>query len=419
MLRPLRCPRCDGSDTPASQVMPSHITAYVDGVILGEPMSLGEWSTAVTGPNSPPYAVTLSREAAETQERAILEFETWPPSAFEAFATAYVRDTVEKNRLDDIWRRWTPRQWSDAFVAAGIPQPSRPSAYKAEARNHVEPILSTYLRKAIADVQFLSLPVWAERVATRLDPWTAQYLVLYVPLPETLEDMRTELIGRFVRKSSVHGNAALFGRLRDVQAALDEQRAKSRRLLEQLSEQRREIAERDSRLATAYARIRTLEDQLARQSAEQTAEPRDMAKRAQWKALVADLRAEVARLERTLDRSQAHPIDWLTEQDSDDPTPPCQEVFDLQGKTVLIVGGPWAQFPDGEYPCAILHHDGHREEGLEAALNAADIAVIVTSHISHNSYWRVREEAADRGIPLGFTTATNPSRILDLASRIG
>ena len=77
-----------------------------------------------------------------------------------------------------------------------------------------------------------------------------------IPLPEALEGVRTELIGRVVPKSSFLGGGTLMGRLRDAQAALDEQRAQSRRLLEQLSDQRRDIAERDRRLAAAYPDFR-------------------------------------------------------------------------------------------------------------------------------------------------------------------
>ena len=46
-------------------------------------------------------------------------------------------------------------------------------------------------------------------------------------------------------------------------------------------------------------------------------------------------------------------------------------------------------------------------------MNEADAVVLIVSHLSHGAYWRARDEALERGIPVVVTSATNPQRILD------
>lgn len=91
------------------------------------------------------------------------------------------------------------------------------------------------------------------------------------------------------------------------------------------------------------------------------------------------------------------------------------EVVKLHGCTVLCVGGLGSATPryrtlverrGGEF----LHHDGGMEENvrrLEAALATADAVICQTGCISHNAYWRVKEQCKRTGKPCTFVA--NPS----------
>ena len=93
----------------------------------------------------------------------------------------------------------------------------------------------------------------------------------------------------------------------------------------------------------------------------------------------------------------------------------CQEEQRLLGRTVLCVGGrvdaiphfrSLVQLRDGEF----MHHDGGKEENigrLEAVISAADAVICQTGCISHNAYWRVKEQCKRTGKPCTFVG--NPS----------
>jgi hypothetical protein len=87
----------------------------------------------------------------------------------------------------------------------------------------------------------------------------------------------------------------------------------------------------------------------------------------------------------------------------------------LVGRTVLCVGGrvdaiphfrSLVQLRGGEF----MHHDGGKEENigrLEAVISAADAVICQTGCISHNAYWRVKEQCKRTGKPCSFVG--NPS----------
>lgn len=54
--------------------------------------------------------------------------------------------------------------------------------------------------------------------------------------------------------------------------------------------------------------------------------------------------------------------------------------------------------------------------GRAVRQESPSVGATVTSHIAHGAYLSIRDEVTDRGISLGLTTATNPARILDVAS---
>jgi hypothetical protein len=92
-----------------------------------------------------------------------------------------------------------------------------------------------------------------------------------------------------------------------------------------------------------------------------------------------------------------------------------EEEQHLNGRTVLCVGGRIDAIPHfrslvrlrgGEF----VHHDGGKEENigrLEAVISAADAVICQTGCISHNAYWRVKEQCKRTGKPCTFVG--NPS----------
>lgn len=94
---------------------------------------------------------------------------------------------------------------------------------------------------------------------------------------------------------------------------------------------------------------------------------------------------------------------------------PAEEAAHLHGRTVLCVGGRVDAIPHFRSLVqlrggAFVHHDGGREENigrLEAVISAADAVICQTGCISHNAYWRVKEQCKRTGKPCSFVG--NPS----------
>lgn len=100
----------------------------------------------------------------------------------------------------------------------------------------------------------------------------------------------------------------------------------------------------------------------------------------------------------------------------------------LHGRTVLCVGGRIDAIPHFRSLVqlrggAFVHHDGGREENigrLESVISAADAVICQTGCISHNAYWRVKEQCKRTGKPCTFVG--NPSlssflQVLDTLSQ--
>ena len=98
----------------------------------------------------------------------------------------------------------------------------------------------------------------------------------------------------------------------------------------------------------------------------------------------------------------------------------------LSGKCILCVGGrsgsvdAYRQIVE-QRGGRFLHHDGGLEESLhriDGALAAADLVICQTGCISHNAYWRVKEQCKRSGKQCVFVKASGLSsfdRIVDMA----
>jgi DNA repair exonuclease SbcCD ATPase subunit len=91
----------------------------------------------------------------------------------------------------------------------------------------------------------------------------------------------------------------------------------------------------------------------------------------------------------------------------------------LSGKCVLCVGGrsgavdAYRQRIE-QYGGRFLHHDGGLEENLhriDSALAAADLVICQAGCISHNAYWRVKEQCKRTGKPCVFLRSPGVSSL--------
>lgn len=138
----------------------------------------------------------------------------------------------------------------------------------------------------------------------------------------------------------------------------------------------------------------------------------------------AELRARIAQMEVQLGRQQAdnrrleRELLLLAEQRAPSCGGACAELVrqaQLAGCTVLCVGGlssathryrSLVEVRGGEF----VHHDGGLEENLrrlDSVIAAADAVICQTGCISHNAYWRVKEQCKRTGKQCVFVA--NPS----------
>ncbi len=100
----------------------------------------------------------------------------------------------------------------------------------------------------------------------------------------------------------------------------------------------------------------------------------------------------------------------------------------LSGKSVLCVGGRSGAMNSyrevvEQFGGRFMHHDGGREESLhriDSALAAADIVICQAGCISHNAYWRVKDQCKRTGKPCMFVKNAGLSsfeRIIEQAGR--
>ena len=141
-----------------------------------------------------------------------------------------------------------------------------------------------------------------------------------------------------------------------------------------------------------------------------------------------ELEREVVRLrdfaafaEETIEVLSQNPVDDADEGVLDQA---CAET--LLGKCVLCVGGRSGSINSyremiEQYGGRFVHHDGGREESLhriDGALAAADIVICQVGCISHNAYWRVKEQCKRTGKPCMFVKSTGVSSLGQIVSDV-
>jgi hypothetical protein len=196
---------------------------------------------------------------------------------------------------------------------------------------------------------------------------------------------------------------------------------------------RADLAGTEARCASLSAQLdllrQTLPDLKDRQALARRANDAE-ARACALTAHAAALENEISRLKRALGQAVAAP-----------PPPPGSDEdgrlldvdrntsVNVAGKSVLCVGGrsgavdAYRQLIEqrgGRFP----HHDGGQEESLhriDAALAAADMVICQAGCISHNAYWRVKEQCKRTGkrcIYMKTTGISSLSRLIEIESPV-
>jgi len=217
---------------------------------------------------------------------------------------------------------------------------------------------------------------------------------------------------------------------REAETLRSEKSNATQLLNQRISELRVELAGKEAWLANQTGQFETL-----RQSLPDLKDRQTLARRASdAEARTLALTAHAAELEEKVERLQAlachaeATIKHLLAAGNQPAEPPSQPVQDesaaLAGKCILCVGGRsgavegYRQIVE-QRGGRFIHHDGGLEESLhriDAALSAADLVVCQAGCISHNAYWRVKEQCKRTGKQCVFVKSAGVSSFGRLVS---
>lgn len=217
---------------------------------------------------------------------------------------------------------------------------------------------------------------------------------------------------------------------REIEAQRTEKSRETRKLGERVGELHIEMARKDAYTATLAGQL-----DLLRRSLPDLKDRQTLARRAtDAEARAAALTAQAGELGREIDclRALAEQVERTNKQLLADNTGSTGEAAaapdtastNLSGKCVLCVGGRSGSIDSyrqiiEQRGGRFLHHDGGLEESLhriDGALAAADLVICQAGCISHNAYWRVKEQCKRTGKPCLYMkrgSTSGLSRLID------
>ncbi len=231
---------------------------------------------------------------------------------------------------------------------------------------------------------------------------------------------------------ALHADNALLRRQLDAaRREVETQRAEKSREMQRLGQRVAELRI-DQAGKDAYAANLAGQLDLLRQSLPELKERQILARRASdAEARASALTAQAGELGREIDHLRAlarhadETIKYLLADGEQPAAAPEEAGTNLAGKCVLCVGGRTGSI-DGYRQIVeqrggrFLHHDGGLEESLhriDGFLAAADLVICQAGCISHNAYWRVKEQCKRTGKPCLYmknSGASSLSRLIDL-----
>ncbi|MGG1650581.1 DUF2325 domain-containing protein [Paenibacillus sp. NRS-1780] len=247
-----------------------------------------------------------------------------------------------------------------------------------------------------------------ELLVKRYGSRRTRFAIMYFPIAEALETLRTRYIGQLFRKEK-GDNAFLLRRIGQLTEDMQKQAVRANQLIRKVDEQKHEIAGLQDKVGVANAKIASLSNQ-------QPAEERnkdDIRRIRELKSFVGELLAELRAI-RPDEPEDIGESPMLDESGTDGADTPTTDLSILEGKTVAIIGGYRSRRDNGDYPCEITTHDGRKHDpDFYTALQQADIIVVLTRFISHASMWEARTVAAQEDKPIYYAQEINIRSILN------
>lgn len=221
---------------------------------------------------------------------------------------------------------------------------------------------------------------------------------------------------------------------REIESQRQQKLRETRALARQLAELRADLAGKEAWGASLSSRYDTLSQSLPdlrdRQSLARRAGDAE-ARASALTARAAELETDNERLRELARQAEATIAQLLAPGELAADAPAADDHPEaLAGKCILCVGGrsgavdAYRQIVE-QRGGRFLHHDGGLEESLhriDAALSAADLVVCQTGCISHNAYWRVKEQCKRSGKPCVFLKGAGVSsfgRVVGIACASG
>ena len=233
-----------------------------------------------------------------------------------------------------------------------------------------------------------------------------RFVLLNFPISEELEPLRTEYIGRIIKKEK-GDNAFLFRRISQLTDELNRIRRKNTDYYHQIERLKRVIAAKDQKIHELSSALRAARENVTIQERH----PDDIRKIHELKSFVSELINEIRRLA-TLptDESpeeESGPIE-LVDQPSDEPV----SLDILNGKTIGVIGGIKNKQVEKKGIQILTHNGDKLDPAFYQILEKADILAVVPRLVSHAAMWEAKAYAISEDKPIYFERAINPSRIL-------
>jgi len=304
---------------------------------------------------------------------------------------------------------------------------------KFSAARHGSSLVSLW-REAVASGSGIPAALWATLTHPACDGALEQevYADIHMIQHQIGSGNRADMTAL---KSLREDNAVLRQQLanarQESESLRNERAVETQTLGQRIVELRAELAGRDGRIAQLTRQYEQLRDSLPALKDRQTlalradnAEARYLKEARQVEAQ----REAICRLQDQLSlvRETMAQLTGQTEPASADPDSPDDAASQLTGKCILCVGGrsgsvdAYRQLVE-KSGGRFIHHDGGLEESLhriDGALTAADLVICQAGCISHNAYWRVKEQCKRTGKRCLFVRNSGISsfgRVLDEA----
>ncbi|WP_172418953.1 DUF2325 domain-containing protein [Geobacillus subterraneus] len=406
-IRPLQCSKCGYSFQPESLLYYEELQKQVitEAKIAYGSEFLGEEA--------------LAREEGHWRRKEVFqerENEFW--EEYGAYAST---------RWKEILQELNEFEFRDAYAALGLEASFKSVAqYRKDVLSRFDSLAERmrfwraanhyFIYEHLLEGGFFGLDV--ERTAKDFGRLRTRFVVFHLPMDESLELVRAEWIGHFVKK----GKEEQHFLLRQISVLTDELsrlKQKNLSLVRRIEAMKADVAELEKKLAASYQTI----EQMKQERREAPRNPDDVRKIRELKQWVSELIEEIKRLRPQQEEEVVEQAEHLVEEWTDD-SPSQREEEEallnvLKGKVVGIIGGDRKAETTSSYPCHVLFHHGRtRNPDFERVLKDSDILVVLTQFVSHITMWETKAYAFEHEKPIYFLKGLNLRKLLTEVAKL-